>query len=217
MALQQLFPALSIALVLLSLPVYGQINSPCTTSMLTSFTPCLNFITNSSTNGNSPTADCCNVIKAFMANSTGCLCLVATGGVPFNLPINRTLVLSLPRTCNQPGVPLQCKASVAPIPAPGPLAGGPAVSPAANPPTGTMSPAAAPPTGSVVPQAGSPTLAPEAETNPALTPPSSTTNSGSPAGNSGNRQSVTPSAASTLSFSPLLLLAVIGAIALRNY
>lgn len=109
MALQQLIPALSIALVLLSLPVYGQINSPCTTSMLTSLTPCLNFITNSSANGTSPTSDCCNMLKTFMTNGTSCFCLIATGSVPFNIPINRTLALSLPRACNQPGVPLQCK------------------------------------------------------------------------------------------------------------
>ncbi|KAL3507873.1 hypothetical protein ACH5RR_033255 [Cinchona calisaya] len=207
MAFERLIFALSISLVLLSLPVYSQINAPCTSSMLTSFTPCLNFVTNSSSNATSPTSDCCNALKTFMTNGTGCLCLIATGSVPFNIPINRSLALSLPRSCNQPGVPLQCKASITPAPAPGPLASG-------------LSPAAAPsPTDSVIPLGGSPTLAPEAETTPSLTPSSSTTNSGSsPPGNSGNRQSVTPSAASTtLSFSPVLLLAVFVAIALKNY
>ncbi|KAL3505947.1 hypothetical protein ACH5RR_031329 [Cinchona calisaya] len=207
MACERLILPLSIALVLLSLPLYGQINMPCTTSMLTSFTPCMNFITNSSADGTSPTSDCCSLLKSFMINGTDCLCQIATGGVPFNIPISRSLALSLPRACNMPGVPLQCKASAAPIPAPGPPANGPGVSPA-----DTLSPEA-----SNVPVAGSPTLAPEADTTPALTPPSSTTNSGFPNGNSGNRQSVTPSAASAQSFSPLLLLAVFGAIALKNY
>jgi hypothetical protein len=37
------------------------------------------------------------------------LCLVVTGSVPFGVPINRTLAISLPRACNVPGVPVQCE------------------------------------------------------------------------------------------------------------
>lgn len=98
-----------LALVLLAFPTNGQFNMPCTTSMLTSFTPCMNFITNSSLNGTSPTADCCNILKSFMSNGTDCMCLIVTGSVPFRVPINRTLALSLPQACKMPGVPLQCK------------------------------------------------------------------------------------------------------------
>lgn len=91
------------------MPVFGQISTPCTPSMLTTFSPCMNFITNSSTNGTAPSADCCNSLRSVMSNGTDCLCLIATGSVPFQVPINRTLAISLPRACNMPGVPLQCK------------------------------------------------------------------------------------------------------------
>lgn len=111
MAFQRMvIPVLAIAFALLAFPAYGQMPAfPCTSSMLTSFTPCMNYVTNSSLNGTSPTADCCNVLKSFVSNGTGCLCLIATGAVPFNIPINRSLALSLPRACNMPGVPLQCQ------------------------------------------------------------------------------------------------------------
>ncbi|XP_047340069.1 non-specific lipid transfer protein GPI-anchored 20-like [Impatiens glandulifera] len=108
----------------------GQIQSPCTPSMIGTLTPCLNFLTNSTANGGtSPTATCCNQLKTLMGYGKDCLCLIVTGGVPFQIPINRISAISLPRVCNMPGVPIQCKASAAPIPAPGPSAFVPAMSP----------------------------------------------------------------------------------------
>ncbi|RLM65130.1 non-specific lipid-transfer protein-like protein [Panicum miliaceum] len=38
-----------------------------------------------------------------------CACLILTGNVPFSLPINRTLAISLPRICSSMSVPLQCR------------------------------------------------------------------------------------------------------------
>jgi hypothetical protein len=75
----------------------------------------MGFLTNSSSNGTSPTADCCNSIKTLTSGSKDCFCLVVTGNVPFTLPINRTLAVSLPRACNLPGVPLQCKSTLSSI------------------------------------------------------------------------------------------------------
>lgn len=96
-------------LAFLITPGYAQINTPCTPATLSIFTPCMNFLTNSTANGTSPTMDCCNSLKNLTSNSRDCLCLVVTGNVPFQIPINRTLAISLPRACNMPGVPLQCK------------------------------------------------------------------------------------------------------------
>ncbi|KAI5649191.1 hypothetical protein M9H77_35196 [Catharanthus roseus] len=207
MASQNLIPILAITLVLLFVPsTLGQFTMPCTTSMLTSFTPCMNFITNSSLNGTSPSAECCNVLKSFTSNGTDCLCLIVTGSVPFRIPINRTLAINLPQACNMPGVPLQCKATGAPVPAPGPIANGPSMSPASSPSPST------------VPLPISPSEAPQGDETPTLTPPSPTGNSGSPpSSNSGNRQAVNPSAASTQSFSPFILLVFIGAISFNFF
>ncbi|KAF2285411.1 hypothetical protein GH714_003614 [Hevea brasiliensis] len=57
-------PVIAIALVVLIIPAtHGQINTPCTPSLLSSFTPCMNFLTNSSADGTSPTQDCCSSLK----------------------------------------------------------------------------------------------------------------------------------------------------------
>ncbi|KAK6913957.1 Bifunctional inhibitor/plant lipid transfer protein/seed storage helical domain [Dillenia turbinata] len=109
----------AIALVVVILPVHGQVSSPCTASMISSFNPCMNYITNSSSNGTSPTADCCNALKTLTSGGMDCLCLIVTGSVPFQIPINRSLAISLPRACNMAGVLVQCQASGAPAAAPG--------------------------------------------------------------------------------------------------
>ncbi|WOH08493.1 hypothetical protein DCAR_0727934 [Daucus carota subsp. sativus] len=182
-------PALAIAIIVLIVPVYGQINTACSPSMLSSFSSCASFITNSTANGTSPSSDCCNSLKSITSNGTDCLCLIVTGSVPFQIPINRTLAIALPRACNMPGVPLQCKASSSPLPAPA---------------------------ASGVPQAESPAMTPESNATPSLTPPSDT--AGAPTTNSGIRPVVNPSAASPVfSFSPAFLLALLGATFLKYY
>ncbi|XP_052190521.1 non-specific lipid transfer protein GPI-anchored 20-like [Diospyros lotus] len=214
MAVSEIFlrlsPALAIASVLLIMPVHSQIQTPCTASMLASLTPCMNFLTNSSSNGAPPTAGCCNVLKSLVSNGTDCLCLIATGSVPFQIPINRSLAISLPRACNMPGVPLQCKASAAPIPAPGPTAFRTNLAP--------EGPAPLSPQGSVDPESVPPALAPDAQMTPDLTPPSTTMEPEAPTGNPGSRPVLNPSAAEPPhSFSPSLVLALIGAILLKCY
>ncbi|KAG7970519.1 hypothetical protein I3843_07G088000 [Carya illinoinensis] len=116
-------------LVFSSILVNGQISTPCTTSMITSFTPCFSFITGSTSNGTSPTSDCCGSLRSLMGTGMDCACLLLTANIPVQLPINQTLALSLPRACNMGGVPLQCKATGSPLPAPGPVSFGPTPAP----------------------------------------------------------------------------------------
>ncbi|XP_071729569.1 non-specific lipid transfer protein GPI-anchored 20 isoform X2 [Rutidosis leptorrhynchoides] len=172
-------------------PVYSQISTPCSASMLTSFTPCLNFIANStSTSGTTPTSDCCNSLKNITSGGTDCLCLIVTGSVPFQIPINRTLAISLPRACRMPGVPLQCKGVGTFGPTPSPSSG---LSPTSSPESNTMP------------------LAPDSDTTPGLTPPSTGVDSGVPTNNAGSRPTITPSAAtSTYAYSPFMVVMFIG-------
>ncbi|KAL5182126.1 hypothetical protein HKD37_01G002854 [Glycine soja] len=193
---------LAMAMVMAA-PAYAQISStPCSTSMINSlFNPCMNFLTNSSANGTSPTAECCNSIKSLTSGGMDCLCLIITGNVPFRIPINRTLAISLPRACNLPRLPLQCKTSGgSPLPAPGPAAFGPSLSPSA--------PSLSPEASFVLP---SPSLAPVSDTTPPLlTPSSATTGSG--------RSDLTPSSAmSSYRFLPSVVLIVLGFAVLKHY
>ncbi|KAK4788650.1 hypothetical protein SAY86_019969 [Trapa natans] len=125
---------------------WAQISTPCTASMITSFTPCFNFITGSSANGGSPTQDCCESFRSMMRTNIECTCLIITANVPIPL-INRNLTISLPRACNTGGIPIQCKASGTQLPPPGPILFAPPPPPAviAFPPTTTAdSPSHAP-------------------------------------------------------------------------
>ncbi|GLT78546.1 hypothetical protein SLA2020_500770 [Shorea laevis] len=205
--ISRIFLILAVVLTVSISQVSGQVNSPCTPNMLTSVTPCMNFLTNSSANGTTPTADCCNSLKSLTSGGMGCLCLIVTGTVPFQVPVNRTLAISLPRSCNMPSVPVQCKANIAPVPAPGPISLSPGGSPAA--------PVVPEPTPSTEPTP--PAEAPVSDTTPVLTPPS-TEGSATPTATTGSRPALTPSAAvSSYSLSPSLLLAAVGFVVLKYY
>ncbi|CAL9175280.1 unnamed protein product [Musa hybrid cultivar] len=101
--------------------VSGQITTACTAALITSFTPCLNYITGSTNGGGSPTEDCCKALGAVVSSSKDCACLILTGNVPFSLPINRTLSISLPRMCDSMSVPLECTGTSATLPTPAPF------------------------------------------------------------------------------------------------
>ncbi|KAJ7980011.1 Non-specific lipid-transfer protein [Quillaja saponaria] len=205
----RLTAVLTMAMVM-TIPSFGQINTSCSPSMLSSVTPCLNFLSGSSSNGTSPTPNCCNSLRSLTSNGTDCFCLIVTASVPFRVPINRTLAISLPRACNLPGVPVQCKATAAPLPAPGPASLGPSASHGFIP-----SPS---PEASDVPEPITPALAPQSDTTPLLTPPSPTVDSEAPAGTTaGSRPVLTPSSAVSYSLSTTLLLVVIGLAALKFY
>ncbi|KAJ4955760.1 hypothetical protein NE237_012543 [Protea cynaroides] len=187
----------SMAFLMSVMPVYGQINTGCTNSMITGFTPCLSFITGSTANGSSPTADCCKSLKSLMDSSMACICLIVNGNVPLQLPINRSMSLSLPGACKMSGVPLQCKASGSPLPAPAPVALGP---------TASLSP--------------SPQASAISETTSSATglPPASTPVSSESPAHSGIKPVLTPSAANpSHSFSPSLVLFVIGVVVLKYH
>lgn len=93
-------------------PCRAQISTPCNASVMNSFAPCMNFLTNSTSRGSSsPTTQCCDSLKSLTSGGMDCLCLIVTASVPFRIPINRTLAISLPRACNMPGVPVQCKSN----------------------------------------------------------------------------------------------------------
>ncbi|CAO1949061.1 unnamed protein product [Urochloa humidicola] len=122
----------------LSAPASGQGQggaASCTASLITSFTPCLNFLTNSTNGGGAaPTQECCRSLGELMSASTDCACLILTGTVPLGMPVNRTLAVALPKACNSAAVPLQCRDTSAQIPAPGPVAAGTSSAGALPPP-----------------------------------------------------------------------------------
>ncbi|CAI0434012.1 unnamed protein product [Linum tenue] len=114
------------------------ISTPCTSSMITSFTPCINFVTGSSSNGTSPAASCCGALKELVAASMDCACLLVTANVPIQLPFGGPLSIPLPRPCKM-AVPLRCKGtSGSPLPAPGPAIFGPSSPPSPSSPQGIL-------------------------------------------------------------------------------
>ncbi|KAG2545294.1 non-specific lipid transfer protein GPI-anchored 21-like [Panicum virgatum] len=117
------------ALLLAAAPASGQVATSCTASLITTFTPCLNFVTGSTNGGGSPTQQCCGSLAEMVRTGADCACLILTGNVPFSLPINRTLAISLTRLCGSMSVPLQCRDTATQIPAPGPVAFAPALPP----------------------------------------------------------------------------------------
>ncbi|KAJ1433096.1 Bifunctional inhibitor/plant lipid transfer protein/seed storage helical domain [Sesbania bispinosa] len=128
-----------IALIVASVNlVTGQISTPCTTSMMSTFTPCANIITGSTNNGLVPPTTCCETLRSLMSTNADCACLVISANAPlFPLPINQALALALSQACNINGVSAQCKASRSPLPAPGPAVLG---SNSPTPPSSAASP-----------------------------------------------------------------------------
>ncbi|KAL5210622.1 hypothetical protein ABZP36_006245 [Zizania latifolia] len=119
-------------LAVLAAPATGQVSMSCTASLVTTFTPCLNFVTGSTNGGGSPTQQCCGSLAEMIRTGADCACLILTGNVPFNLPINRALAMSLPKLCNSMSVPLQCRDTATQIPPAGPVAFAPALPPLRN-------------------------------------------------------------------------------------
>ncbi|RDX88697.1 Pentatricopeptide repeat-containing protein, mitochondrial, partial [Mucuna pruriens] len=128
-----------VILVALIVASVNLVSTPCTTYMISSFTPCANIITGSTNNGLVPPSTCCDSLRSLMSTNMDCACLVISANAPFfQLPINQALALSLSQACNINGVPLQCKGansiaskylyiftnftSGSPLPAPGPSA-----------------------------------------------------------------------------------------------
>ncbi|KAL1296300.1 hypothetical protein AAHE18_19G272800 [Arachis hypogaea] len=210
-------------LMVTSAPSYAQISTPCNVSALsTVFTPCAGFLTNSSGNGTSPTAQCCGALKSITSGGMNCLCLLLTAGIPFRIPVNRSLAISLPRACNMPAVPVQCKASGTPLPAP--VAFGPSPS---SPSGFTPTPSPQASSSSDIPPSPSnpPSLAPESDTtssSPLQSPASPSVDSGTtstPASSTeSSRPGLTPSyAIKPFNAPPSLLFIALGVAVLKFY
>ncbi|KAG6537881.1 non-specific lipid transfer protein GPI-anchored 21-like [Zingiber officinale] len=126
----QHFIVFAIVTATLLVQVSGQASMACTTTLISTFTPCLNYLTGSTNGGGSPTRDCCKAFNSVITDSTDCACLIITGSVPFSLPINRTLAISLPKICGSSSVPLQCTGTSMPLPGAGtPIPYGPSLPP----------------------------------------------------------------------------------------
>ncbi|KAK8954359.1 hypothetical protein KSP39_PZI002844 [Platanthera zijinensis] len=108
-----------------------QISTACTTSLISTFTPCFDYLTGSSNGGSGPSGDCCTTFASLISSSTQCACLILTGNVPVSFRLfNKTLALSLSPLCGRTSVPLQCNYAVgAPLPGPGPVSYGPSLPP----------------------------------------------------------------------------------------
>ncbi|XP_051129924.1 non-specific lipid transfer protein GPI-anchored 21-like [Andrographis paniculata] len=192
-------------------PSNAQSSTLCTGAMIRSFNPCIGFLTGGGSGANSsPTSGCCSALKDLMSNGQDCLCLIVTGGVPFQIPVNRTLAISLPRACKMSGVPVECKGTAAsPVPPPDSGSQGqdqPNLSPGLSPPSPT--------TGPLLPQPFTPptpggelTPPPDEDIIPTLTPP-------------GMRPTLNPSAATSTtmnkSFGSSLVVIVLGVFIFMN-
>ncbi|KAG5397917.1 hypothetical protein IGI04_019731 [Brassica rapa subsp. trilocularis] len=181
-------------LAVLAFPVSSQQPplSQCTPSMMTTVGPCMSFLTNSTSNGTSPSSDCCNSLRSLTTGGMGCLCLIVTGSVPFNIPINRTTAVSLPRASN-----------IAPAAAPGPA--------------GTFGPAMSrgPATTPIVPEPTPAAQTPQSDATQPYTPTVDTAGPTAGDGGSTSRPSLTPSSAYALS--PSLLFFGISLVVLKFY
>ncbi|KAF7806874.1 non-specific lipid-transfer protein-like protein [Senna tora] len=185
-------------------PARAQISTPCNASMINVFTPCMNYLTNSSSNGatSSPTSQCCDSLKSLTAGGMDCLCLLVTASVPFKVPINRTLAISLPRACQMPGVPAQAHHFLRQFL------------------TRNSSSSFFYAASSILPSPTTPSLAPESDTTTLSTPPSSSVDTDTPSSSSsGGRSDLTPSSSSSShSLSPSLLkIIALGLVLLKFY
>ncbi|KAL3648819.1 hypothetical protein CASFOL_005222 [Castilleja foliolosa] len=200
----------TIAIILISsiFNTKAQINTPCSSAIISTFTPCLNFITGSSGTGSSPTRDCCGSLKSLMTDNMDCVCLIVTGNVPVSIPFINAAI-SLPRVCKN-SVPLQCKATGVPLPPPGPVLFGPTPAPSPSP---TLARAHAPHHSHTSESAVAAVPAPQPAASLDAAPTSPRPTPKSPLGastNLGIKPVVEPNLASTLSkFQPRILIFVV--------
>ncbi|CAI9785680.1 unnamed protein product [Fraxinus pennsylvanica] len=213
MAYSCLNAMLILSLLLLSaFRVNGQINTACTSSTISSFTPCFNYLTGSSGTGSSPPAECCSSLKNLTSDSMDCTCLIVTGNVPVSIPfISRPLAISLPRMCNST-VPLQCKATGIALPAPGPALFAPTQAPVAHAPHAHSPKASKAPAAAAAPP-------PADQTQLDITPSASPKGSLVPKANPGIKPVLTPNSASNPSIvsSSSLVIMLVGVIVLKLF
>ncbi|KAL0914338.1 hypothetical protein M5K25_014679 [Dendrobium thyrsiflorum] len=159
------------------IPAAGQ--SGCTTAII-SLSPCLNYISGSSS---TPSSSCCSQLASIVKSQPQCLCMVVNGGGSIvGISINKTQALALPSACKvqTPSASL-CNAGTT-----GGSSGSPPVSPQAAPSTpATPSPLSTPSTPSNPSAPSTPTTTPEAPSSPTDTP--STTAATGPSSGNGSK------------------------------
>ncbi|KAL5541534.1 hypothetical protein UlMin_009244 [Ulmus minor] len=97
------------------------------TNVLISMSPCLNYVTGSSS---TPSSSCCSQLAGVVQRQPQCLCVALNGGgAGLGISINRTLALALPGACNVKTPPVsRCNGGTSgtdsPVGSPEALAGG---------------------------------------------------------------------------------------------
>ncbi|KAF3436271.1 hypothetical protein FNV43_RR23363 [Rhamnella rubrinervis] len=115
--------------------------SSCTTA-ITNLSPCLNYITGSSS---TPSSSCCSQLSNVVQSSPQCLCSLLNGGAAsLGIPVNQTLALSLPGACKVRTPPItQCQAANGPAASEAPTASpSPPASSSAESPEAAITPSA---------------------------------------------------------------------------
>ncbi|KAB2039929.1 hypothetical protein ES319_D02G045200v1 [Gossypium barbadense] len=89
------------------------------TNVLIGMSPCLNYITGSSS---TPSQQCCTQLANVVRSSPRCLCQVLNGGgSSFGININQTQALALPDSCNVQTPPISSCNAASPAPADSPV------------------------------------------------------------------------------------------------
>ncbi|KAG2721823.1 hypothetical protein I3760_02G099300 [Carya illinoinensis] len=117
---------MALALVLFSMLLARSAAQSGCISVLLGMSPCLNYITGSSS---TPSSSCCSQLASVVKSQPQCLCTAFNGGgAALGITINRTLAHALPGACNVQTLPIsRCNA------ANGPASSSPVASPVGSP------------------------------------------------------------------------------------
>lgn len=79
-------------------------------SAIISLSPCLNYVTGSSS---TPSSSCCTQLASVVSSQVQCLCTVLNGSSSLGITINQTRALALPSACNVQTPPTsQCNGEI---------------------------------------------------------------------------------------------------------
>ncbi|KAI9115012.1 hypothetical protein K1719_014025 [Acacia pycnantha] len=110
--------AINIALASPGPTTSSQIKVPCgAASMVTSFIPCMSFLTNSNPNESLITGKCCQALRYLTSGDMDCFCFFLSVVVPFSSPIRSILDTYLPQVCGiSDALLIQCKSTYGSLP-----------------------------------------------------------------------------------------------------
>ncbi|KAE8677662.1 Non-specific lipid-transfer protein isoform 2 [Hibiscus syriacus] len=105
-----------LVLVLVGMLCAGATAQSACTSVLISLSPCLNYITGTSS---TPSQQCCTQLASIVRSSPQCLCQVLNGGASsLGITVNQTQALALPGACNVRTPPVSLCNAASPVDAP---------------------------------------------------------------------------------------------------